>query len=64
MDNVTWRKAARSTGNGGACVELAGLGKGQRGIRDSKNPDAGHLTIDRRDLSALLSRVRSGELDL
>ena len=61
---VTWRKAARSTGNGGNCVELARLGDGIWGIRDSKDPGAGHLTVGRFTLRHLLARARSGDLDL
>jgi hypothetical protein len=61
---VTWRKAARSTGNGGNCVELAAFGDGTRAIRDSKDPGAGHLTVDRSALRHLLARAKSGDLDI
>ncbi|MGH3387662.1 MAG: DUF397 domain-containing protein [Actinomadura sp.] len=34
---VQWRKNSRSTGQGGDCVEVAGL-RGRIAVRDSKNP--------------------------
>ncbi|QFG21727.1 DUF397 domain-containing protein [Actinomadura sp. WMMB 499] len=55
---TTWRKASRSSGNGGACVEVAGLPQGI-GIRDSKDPDGFRLVVGRgvfRDLLADLKR--------
>jgi hypothetical protein len=64
MDDVTWRKATRSTGNGGVCVELARLGGDRRGVRDSKDPDQGHLTLSRAALRALLTEVKAGRHDL
>ncbi|TYB49553.1 DUF397 domain-containing protein [Actinomadura chibensis] len=37
--SLTWRKARRSTENGGNCVELATLNE-SIAIRDSKNPES------------------------
>ncbi|OLT29563.1 DUF397 domain-containing protein [Actinomadura sp. CNU-125] len=39
-----WRKSSRSGSQGDACVELAAL-PGGVGLRDSKAPDVGHLTL-------------------
>jgi hypothetical protein len=64
MDDVTWRKSSRSGGNGGDCVELAVLGGGKRGIRDSKDPGLGHLILSRAALQALVAEVKAGSLDL
>ncbi|RAY13360.1 DUF397 domain-containing protein [Actinomadura craniellae] len=61
--DVTWRKSSRSAANGGDCVELADLGS-EIGIRDSKNPDAGHLTVNRSVVQALVQQVKAGDLDL
>jgi hypothetical protein len=57
-----WRKSIRS-GQEGNCVEVAGLGDAT-GIRDSKNPGAGHLTVSVAAFDTLLGRIKAGELDL
>jgi hypothetical protein len=44
-------------------VELARLDAGV-GIRDSKAPDMGHLTVAPEALSGLVGRIKTGELDL
>ncbi|WP_395110540.1 DUF397 domain-containing protein [Actinomadura sp. SCN-SB] len=42
---MQWRKSSHTGGiNDNQCVELARLKQGV-GIRGSKNPDAGHLTL-------------------
>ncbi|MER6814430.1 DUF397 domain-containing protein [Spirillospora sp. NPDC000708] len=61
-----WRKSPRS-GTGGAggqdCVEVAALTDG-RGIRDSKAPEAGHLTLTPNGFAQLIDRVKRGDLNL
>ncbi|HEU5025830.1 MAG TPA: DUF397 domain-containing protein [Spirillospora sp.] len=51
-----WRKSSHSGGDEGNCVEIGDLG-GRVRIRDSKDPDAGHLTLTRQDFAALLARL-------
>jgi hypothetical protein len=62
---ITWRKSSRS--GGGAqdinCVELAAL-PNAIGVRDSKNPDAGHLTLTAEHFTTLLSNIKAGQLNL
>ncbi|WP_433243692.1 DUF397 domain-containing protein [Actinomadura nitritigenes] len=60
-----WRKSTRSSGTHGGteCVEVAAL-VGGVGVRDSKDPDGGHVTVDRASFAALLARIRFGALDL
>lgn len=58
----TWRKSSRSNTEM-ACVEVAGL-HGRIGIRDSKAPTAGHLTVSPTAFATLLTRVKRGELSL
>ncbi|RAY15534.1 DUF397 domain-containing protein [Actinomadura craniellae] len=55
MPLPAWRKARRSMAQGGDCVEIARF-SGSFGLRDSKNPDAGHLTFPQR-VSPLSSLV-------
>ncbi|MFI0443921.1 DUF397 domain-containing protein [Actinomadura sp. 6N118] len=57
MNGFVWRKASKSNDSGGACVEVADLGKAV-GVRDSKNPDGGHLVVDRASLRALVARIK------
>jgi hypothetical protein len=44
-DKLTWRKASRSGGTGGNCVEVAALPDHGRAVRDSKNPDDAVLLL-------------------
>jgi hypothetical protein len=74
MACVEWRKARASHGNGaclefrsamcgnGTCVELAETGDSVL-VRDSKHPDAGHLTVPAGEFAALVAAARAGELD-
>ncbi|MEV3926847.1 DUF397 domain-containing protein [Actinomadura coerulea] len=58
---ITWRKSTHSDETGGHCVELAALPYAI-GIRDSKAPDAGHLTLTPRAFADLLTRAKQGAL--
>ncbi|GAA2442099.1 hypothetical protein GCM10010191_68010 [Actinomadura vinacea] len=65
MSSPEWRKSSRSTGGtGGECVELARLGKNDVGIRDSRAPETGHVTLKPRAFALLVNQVKVGELDL
>ncbi|WP_248961353.1 DUF397 domain-containing protein [Sphaerisporangium perillae] len=37
LSQVKWYKSSYSGGNGGSCVEVAGLADGRVAVRDSKN---------------------------
>jgi hypothetical protein len=52
-----WRKSSHSGGDEGNCVEIADL-DGRIGVRDSKNPEAGHLTLTRQGFADLLAQLR------
>lgn len=54
---AVWRKSSRSTTQGGECVEVAALSH-VIGVRDSKNPDGGHLTLAPGQFAALLRRLK------
>ncbi|HTF12416.1 MAG TPA: DUF397 domain-containing protein [Asanoa sp.] len=55
LSDLRWRKSSRSSGNNGACVELAWLGV----VRDSKNPTGPALAVD---LGHLVAAVRGDRL--
>jgi len=58
FSQATWRKSLRSDEQGGACVELAKISD-IVGIRDSKRPLSGHLTITTRTFSGLITHLKS-----
>ncbi|MEU9019949.1 DUF397 domain-containing protein [Actinomadura sp. NPDC048394] len=55
---AVWRKSTYSGGVENECVEVADL-KSHVGVRDSKDPAGGHLTLTRQDFADLLSQLRS-----
>lgn len=57
-----WRKSSRSS-NGGNCVEAAPAADRAIAVRDSKNPDGGHLDFTPSDWAAMLTAVKSGKFD-
>ncbi|TDD68856.1 DUF397 domain-containing protein [Actinomadura darangshiensis] len=57
MEPVKWRKSERSGDQGDACVELAHVPNGV-GVRDSKNPAAGHLTLTPHAFRTLLTNLK------
>ncbi|NEA26844.1 DUF397 domain-containing protein [Actinomadura bangladeshensis] len=60
---LTWRKSSYSGGaNDSACVEAAAV-RGGVGIRDSKNPAGGHLSVTSAAFAGLLRQVKAGALD-
>ena len=57
-----WRKSSYS-GGGNNCVEVAQAG-GTSAVRDSKNPDGGHLAFGAEAWEAFLADVKRGTYDL
>ncbi|MEU8304637.1 DUF397 domain-containing protein [Actinomadura sp. NPDC048955] len=58
-----WRKSSHSGGaTDEACVELAALPEGV-GVRDSKDPEGGRLTVGGEAFESLLRRIKDGALD-
>ncbi|WP_433227442.1 DUF397 domain-containing protein [Actinomadura formosensis] len=55
---VAWRKASRSSSNGGNCVELARI-NGAVAIRDSKNPHGPKLLITPQALRDLTQIIKN-----
>lgn len=65
MSTRHWRKSTFSTDNSGVedCVEVTTLPDGRIGLRDSKHPEAGHLTFTRTEMAAWLQAAQAGEFD-
>lgn len=61
LTGATWRKASRSAGNGGECVEVAGL-PGTVAVRDSKDPHGPKLAFSRNAWRAFAARVKTDTL--
>jgi len=63
MDSITprWRKSSHSSPNGGECIEVARLHHAI-GIRDSKNPYHGHLTITPNAFRTLIHHIKQEQL--
>lgn len=57
-----WVKSSLSFSNGN-CVEVADLGGGSIGVRDSKNPQAPHLVFGRDEWAAFIGGAKAGEFD-
>jgi hypothetical protein len=65
MDIVSWRKARASGSNGGGCVEVGTITTGRvAGIRDSKSPERGHITVTPEVFGAFLVDVKAGRREL
>jgi hypothetical protein len=63
LPEVTWRKSRRSEGGGSNCVEVA-TRPGHLLIRDSKDPHGDKQVITQRAFARLVTRIKSGDMDL
>ncbi|WUH98181.1 DUF397 domain-containing protein [Spirillospora sp. NBC_00431] len=63
MNRLVWRKSSHSGPEQGDCVEVADLTSGI-GVRDSKNPDLGHLTLTPQAFGDLLALAKRDEISL
>ncbi|MEU4836971.1 DUF397 domain-containing protein [Nocardia testacea] len=57
LSGMQWFKSSYS-GGGGDCVEVAWLGSGRVGVRDSKNPAGPALDFTPADWDAFIGRMR------
>lgn len=58
LSRAVWRKAARSTSNGGNCVEVAGV-PGTVAIRDSKDPDGPKILVNREEFGRFIEALKN-----
>ncbi|MUN35766.1 DUF397 domain-containing protein [Actinomadura litoris] len=58
LTSLKWRKASSSTGNGGACVEVA-RPPGHIAVRDSKDPSGPYLLLTRDDFHHLTRTIKN-----
>ncbi|GAA2880599.1 DUF397 domain-containing protein [Streptosporangium fragile] len=63
LSAATWKKSARSAA-GGNCVEVASLGGGHVGVRDSKDRSGPVLVFTPEEWKAFVGGVKDGEFDL
>jgi hypothetical protein len=56
---MNWRKSSYSGGNGGSCVEVAGLSDGRYAVRDSKNPAGPVLRFDAAEWTAFVRELKA-----
>ena len=59
LSRLVWRKATRSTSNGGNCVEVARNLPGIVAVRDSKDPHGPVLTVSADEWAAFIARLRA-----
>lgn len=64
LTSAIWRKATRSGGNGGGCVEVAGNLPSVVAVRDSKRPEDGAHVVGRTSFAALLDDIKAGRFDI
>ncbi|TYK46010.1 DUF397 domain-containing protein [Actinomadura decatromicini] len=57
ISDLVWRKSTRSSGNGGACVEIAHLPQAIA-TRDSKSPDGPRILLARDEFAALVTTLK------
>jgi hypothetical protein len=63
-DNLSWRKASRSSGNGGNCVEVGFGLPGEIAVRDSKDRQGPKLAVSDQAWSEFIAGIKRGELGL
>ncbi|TDE30920.1 DUF397 domain-containing protein [Actinomadura sp. 6K520] len=63
VSSVRWRKSSHSSGQGGQCVEVAGVAPAVA-VRDSKDPDGPRLAFGAAAWRVFAARAKASEYDL
>jgi hypothetical protein len=63
LSRAIWRKAKRSNGGNGGCVEIA-ANLPQVAVRDSKRPEGGAHVVERPAFTTFLEDVKAGRYDI
>jgi uncharacterized protein DUF397 len=63
LSQAVWRKARRSSHNGG-CVEIAANLPEVTAVRDSKHPEGGAHVVGRAAFAAFLADVKNGRYNI
>jgi hypothetical protein len=63
LSQAIWRKARRSSHNGG-CVEIAANLPDVTAVRDSKRPEGGAHVVGREAFARFLADVKGGRYDI
>jgi hypothetical protein len=63
LSRAIWRKARRSNGGNGGCVEIA-ANLPQVAVRDSKRPEGGAHVVERAVFAAFLKDAKAGRYDI
>ncbi|MGK5696270.1 DUF397 domain-containing protein [Streptomyces sp. URMC 128] len=61
LTNARWRKSSYSGNTGGECVEVADFGTPGVGLRDSKKPEVGILTVSPVAYGAFVRYLRASK---
>jgi hypothetical protein len=64
LSHTEWRKATKTSSNGGNCVEVARNLRGIVAVRDSKNPDGPKIVLTPASWQTFTASVRAGQHDL
>jgi hypothetical protein len=64
LSRAVWRKARRSTGSNGGCVEIAANLPDIVAVRDSTRPADGAHVVHRAAFRRFLADTRAGRFDL
>jgi hypothetical protein len=64
LTGAVWRKSSFSSGNGGACVEVAANMPGVVAVRDSKDSAGPALVLAPETWRVFIAAARTGAFDL